>query len=86
MSILFLSFFRYRRNAGFPTSVANSIGTGLDSEEIEALDCQAGFEACHTADMGWSGRERRFAVCVGESVPVASGAWHALVWGKVLAR
>jgi hypothetical protein len=26
------------------------------------------------------------AVCVGESVPVASGAWHALVWAKVLAR
>jgi hypothetical protein len=25
-------------------------------------------------------------VCVSEAVPVASGAWHGLVWVKVLAR
>src|SRR5690242_2654039 len=28
----------------------------------------------------------RFAVCVENSVPVASTAWHAQVWVKVLAR
>ena len=31
-------------------------------------------------------RSRCFAVCVENSVPVASGAWHAQVWVKVLAR
>ncbi len=29
---------------------------------------------------------RRFGVCVEKSVPVASGAWHAPVWVKVLAH
>ena len=33
-----------------------------------------------------TGTARRFAVCVENSVPVASGAWHAQVWVKVLAR
>ena len=33
-----------------------------------------------------SGIARRFAVCVENSVPVASGTWHAQVWVKVLAR
>jgi hypothetical protein len=28
----------------------------------------------------------RFAVCVDETVPVASGAWHGLVWAKALAH
>jgi hypothetical protein len=31
------------------------------------------------------GTARRFAVCFENSVPVASGAWHAQVWVKVLA-
>ena len=34
----------------------------------------------------WRHGHSSIAVCVGESVPVASGAWHALVWVKVLAR
>jgi hypothetical protein len=28
----------------------------------------------------------RFVVCVDGTVPVASGAWHGLVWARVLAR
>ena len=28
----------------------------------------------------------RIAVCLDKVVPVASGAWHDLVWVKVLAR
>ena len=56
----------------------------------------ASFSPCCTPiPIGWRVNPRyadwwmphsSIAVCVGRAVPVASGAWHALVWVKVLAR